>query len=358
MQRVQHGDFSYACYGPLVKLVIQKAPDVEIWTAVYESVIAASCYPFAPAPNSALQAPTLHSKSSFVYSSEYQTHAKSVLKEVVGNLHVDVPGFLEALFRRGLDLDSTARAVLNACMDGETPQYDTEKGWSNWPEPPVENKVLNWLTDLVEKLRDFAEAHDPAVKIKRKLTQPYRSLEECIPPRNLDVCFNDGPSSEDPRCHWSQILVPGGIKQDPSHDEMEKAWLDLAMYARDVFALHYWRRFVLGFTLCGPFFRVWQYDRLGGIASERFDINANGHQFVSVILTFLLISSEQLGYDPAITRHSIEMEKDGKKERFVIDAVLGRSPRISGRGTTCWKVYRDDPNEDLNEPRTSLVIKD
>ncbi len=50
------------------------------------------------------------------------------------------------------------------------------------------------------------------------------------------------------------------------------------------------RRFVLGFTLCGPLMSIWVFDRLGGIASEQFDINKDGLRFVSTILEFLWMS--------------------------------------------------------------------
>ena len=46
-----------------------------------------------------------------------------------------------------------------------------------------------------------------------------------------------------------------------------------ARYVREVFGAQETRRFVLGFTLCGSLMRVWEFDRLGGIASEQFDIN-------------------------------------------------------------------------------------
>jgi hypothetical protein len=37
---------------------------------------------------------------------------------------------------------------------------------------------------------------------------------------------------------------------------------------------------------------VWEFDRLGGIASKSFDINKDVLQFVSAILGYLLVSKE------------------------------------------------------------------
>lgn len=38
--------------------------------------------------------------------------------------------------------------------------------------------------------------------------------------------------------------------------------------------------------------RLWEFNRVGGIASEPFDINKDGARFVSVILGFLWIDKE------------------------------------------------------------------
>src|SRR5690606_22630924 len=116
------------------------------------------------------------------------------------------------------------------------------------------------------------------------------------------------------------------------------------------------RRFVLGFTICGSLMRIWEFDRLGGIASEQFDINQDGLQFVSTVLGFLWMSEEELGFDPTITSEGdqrfVTINRNGQTERLLIDKLMKRAPCIAGRATTCWKAYRED---DLQKP---LVVKD
>jgi len=106
--------------------------------------------------------------------------------------------------------------------------------------------------------------------------------------------------------------VPGELKSNSSADTAAKAWLDLGRYAREVLAAQDTRRFVLGFIVCGSLMRVWEFDRLGAIASERFDINQDGLRFVTTILGFLWMNEEQLGFDPIIItedgRRFIEIE--------------------------------------------------
>ncbi|KAH7000705.1 hypothetical protein EDB80DRAFT_513696, partial [Ilyonectria destructans] len=75
--------------------------------------------------------------------------------------------------------------------------------------------------------------------------------------------------------------------------------IDLATYTREVLAAKDTRRFVLGFTLCGSLIRAWEFDRLGGIASEQFNINKNNSrlQFVTTILEFLCMNEDGLGFN-------------------------------------------------------------
>lgn len=94
---------------------------------------------------------------------------------------------------------------------------------------------------------------------------------------------------------------------------------------------------------------IWALDRLGGIASEQFDINTNGSQFVSTILGFLWMTSDELVFDSTIMttkgQRFIEIERDGTKERLVFDRVMKRTRCVAGRATTSWKAHRDgDPD--------------
>lgn len=129
--------------------------------------------------------------------------------------------------------------------------------------------------------------------------------------------------------------MPGELKSKPTADTTSEAWLDLGRYVREVFAAQDNRRFVLGFTICGSSMRVWLFDRLGGIASEPFDINKDGLRFVFVILGFLWMDEEQLGFDPTIisennTRY-VEIKRNGLKERIIIEERLQRARCIVGR---------------------------
>ncbi|KAI9766362.1 MAG: hypothetical protein M1840_006626 [Geoglossum simile] len=86
--------------------------------------------------------------------------------------------------------------------------------------------------------------------------------------------------------------MPGELKSNPNADKRNDTWLDLARYARHVLTAQDTHQFVLGFTLCESIMRLWEFDRLGGIASPPFDINKEGLQFVSAILGYLWMNKE------------------------------------------------------------------
>ncbi|KAL8296174.1 hypothetical protein RB600_001590 [Gaeumannomyces tritici] len=358
-------DFDLDRVEPLLRAALAKDPDDLIWDQVYRAIaVSESTPPPRPVPSSLQQTPWLHNTGSFANSSEYRQDVDRVLRSELGPLYVGLgplyvglPHFRETFFGRVAGLDAASEAVLKKCTEGSNPLFGSE-GWRGWPAGAKESDVLAWFDDILAKLDALAEDYRPTpTRRRRPLAQPNKPIQGSTGERKLDVGLVDDPDAgKDSRCRWSQILVPGELKSNRSADIASKAWLDLGRYAREVFAAQDTRRFVLGFTLCGPLMRLWQFDRLGGIASDKFDINKNGLQFVSTILGFLWMSDEELGFDPTVVKAKgqrfIVIERDSRTERLVIDELMARAPCIAGRATTCWKAHRE------GDPQTQLVIKD
>ncbi|KUI73409.1 Rhodopsin kinase [Cytospora mali] len=345
-------DFDFDCILPLLKAVLAKKPDNEIWTKVYNAVTE-STPPPRPVASSVQQTPWLHNTGSFVNTSEYRKYMDDILKEELGLMYVGIPGFSKAFFGGIAELEPVSKAVFDKCSEGPNPLY--RGGWIGWPLDANEEAVLSWLQDLIEKLAVLAGTKT----YRRPLAQPNTPIQGSTATRKIDICFVSDPEAEKEtprgRYHWSQILIPGELKSNPSQDISSKTWLDLGRYAREVFAAQDTRRFVLGFTICGSLMRLWEFDRLGGIASEQFDVNKDGLQFVSTILAFLWMDKQQLGFDPTVTtikgQRFIDINREGRTERFIIDRLIRRAPCIAGRATTCWKAR-------LENTTTQFVIKD
>ncbi|KAF6825529.1 serine threonine-protein kinase sgk2 [Colletotrichum plurivorum] len=318
---------------PLQPQALADDPDDElIWCQVSNLLIEATPPP-RTIVSSLQQTPWLHNTSSFANSSEHRKYVDGILKEELG---------------------TTVQAVLRS-----VPPCDPffQDGWKGWPQDANESSVLEWLMDFVKKLAVFDNQKSNTTHQRRLLAQPNTPMQGSTADRKLDVGFvDDLKADRGSRYHWKQILVSGELKSNPSADTASKAWLDLGRYAREVLAAQDTRRFVLGFTLCGSLMRVWAFDRLGAIASEQFDINKDGLQFVSTVLGFLCMDEEALGLDPTImasdNKRFIEIERNSSTERIVIDEVILWARCVAGREVTCWKAHPE------GHPETPLVIKD
>ncbi|GKU22662.1 unnamed protein product, partial [Fusarium langsethiae] len=351
-------DFDYDRVKPLLKAALADDPnDYIIWDQVYNAVTEPTPPPRLTA-SSFQQTPWLRNTSSFANSSEHRKYVDDVLKEELGPMYVGIRNFHDVYFGIVTGLESASQMFFKQCLGGSDPLF--KDGWKGWPKDANQDGVLSWFAEFSEKLAAFADGHKPISTHqhrRRPLAKPNEPIDGSVGKRKMDVGFvNDPQAVKNSRCHWSQILVPGELKSNPSADKASEAWLDLGRYAREVLAAQDARRFVLGFTICGSLMRVWVFDRLGGVASEQFDINDDGLRFVFTILGFLWMNEEELGFDPTIMSANqerfIEINRNGLTERIIIDQVMQRARCIAGRATTCWKAHPE------RQPEMLLVIKD
>ena len=359
---VTSDDFDFDCITPLIRSTHDDTlDDAVIWGHVLRAVTEPTPPP-RPVPSSIQQTPLSQNTSGLVNSSEFRQGVDIVLKAELEPLYAGIPHFHKTFFGDVPYLDTVSQDVFRRCSEGDNPLFRV--GWNGWPTDAQESDVLAWFRDLIPKLEALADDRLSSPSAQRKLlAQPKTPLEGSTSKRSMDIGFiSDNikfkPDAADSRYRWSHILVAGELKRNPKADTSSTAWIDLARYAREVLAAQDTRRFVLGFTLCGSLMRVWEFDRLGGIASERFDINKEDGalQFVTTILGFLRMNEELLGFDPTIVtsgdRQYIEIERNDVKERLVIDEVMQRARCVAGRATTCWKAHPE------GDPQTLLVIKD
>jgi len=303
------------------------------------------------------QTPTVHKTASITNSAERREDFDKELKnELSSSLYIGVPGFAEAFFGGITDLQPISEAVFKKCRQGNDALYKEEAGgWHGWPRHADEDDVLKWFHKITKDLLYLAESQGSPRTRMRIVRKPNKPVHNSVSKRKLDIGFVH--QSKEGDYDWSRILIPGELKSNSNEDTHQSTWLDLARYAREVFHAQDSRRFILGFTLCGSVMRLWEFDRLGGIASSPFDINKDGLSFVSMILGCLFMDDEQLGFDPTITPRGeiryITITPEGKPERLVIDSVIRRNYSVTGRGTVCWKTHREG-----DESKQPLVVKD
>uniref|UniRef100_A0A8H7N204 non-specific serine/threonine protein kinase n=1 Tax=Bionectria ochroleuca TaxID=29856 RepID=A0A8H7N204_BIOOC len=313
-----------------------------IWNHLYEAVTE-STPPPRPIPSSIQQTPLSQNTSGLVNSSEFRQDMDPILKLELGPLYAGVPNFHKVFFGDVSDLDSVSETVFHRCTEGDHPLFTD--GWTGWPATAKESDVLAWFGGIIPKLEAFASDRIPTPMIRRKLlAQPRTPLIGSTGKRSMDIGFVNSditynPDSEDLRYRWSHILVAGELKSNPKADTASIAWIDLARYVREIFGAQENRRFVLGFTLCGSLMR-----------------EDGGLRFVMTILGFLRMNGEMLGFDPTIRASGdekyIDIERNDRIERLIIDEVMRRAHCIAGRATVCWRAHRKE------DPQTPLVIKD
>lgn len=300
------------------------------------------------------------STRSFVNSSKLDNDENEEIKQEVG-LHVGVPNFLDTIFKDVPGLLTASKTAFKNCTKGDHPLFNG--GWTGWQEGAEDSDLATWLIDIVPILEGLvADGHSIPPRQRKLMAQPRTPLLGATGKRTIDIGFVDSGFTYkfDPRDlgrRWSNMLVAGEVKGNPRADRASIAWVDLAKVVKEVFSSDDTRRFVFGFTLCGSLMRIWLFDRVGGMASELFDINKNGQMFVTAVLGFLWMDEKQLGFDPTIISSAsgeryIEIERNGETERLIIEEVIMRAYCITGRATTCWKAFRPD------DPFLPLVVKD
>ncbi|KAG6309324.1 hypothetical protein E4U44_007116 [Claviceps purpurea] len=315
------------------------------------------------------QSPSQYTTDYVTSSSEHCDDVNMLLKhKLQGRLDIDTPGFLDAFFPSS-GYQQTAERFLDRCKAGVVPAF--HNAWDTWPDGAAETEVVTWLKLVTDEVEEFSRASFSSDVSHRRaiLGMPRKPTGGSLATRELDVGFVSAADlergSESLRTSCARILARGELRRDPMADEAQETRLALARNAQDMLTAQGTRRFVLGFTLCESLMRVWLFDRLGGIASEQININTEPLQFIKVILGFLWMSEEDLGFDSSIKRPDLTVEGaegkkryidierlDGSKKCIVLDQGILRSPCIVGRATTCWKAHVKD------DPEMILVVKD
>ncbi|KAL2050313.1 hypothetical protein ABVK25_009421 [Lepraria finkii] len=362
---------------PLLKLVLNEAKDTDIWAAVLDLVVRTrpTPQPTTPPPShpsftsSFPQTPWSFNTGGFEDTSEYRKYIDNPLREeLLPSLRIDIPDFVDAVFGCVLQLEQLTETIFRLCQEGDTPLYNKGSGWSKWPSKAKEGDVLNWLQELMNRLTVWVREYSTRATDFRQIYRgPGIYLDGTPIKRKMDVGFtagngqsradsntNENTSTRKP--NWSEILVTGELKSNPDQDRYEKAWVDLATYAREVFRTQD-RRFVLGFTICGSRIRLWHFDRSGACGSSSFDINQDGLAFTRAMLGYYLMTDEQLGLDPTVQgpegKRYIEITRDSQVERLILTKSIKKQAAIVARGTTCWRAYRD-----TDKTKKPLIVKD
>ncbi|KAJ4313972.1 hypothetical protein N0V84_009150 [Fusarium piperis] len=219
-------DFDLGRVQSLLEQAIDKADDWAIWDQV-KSAVAETTPPPRSLPSFIEQTPWLRNTSSFANSAEHRQYVDGVLKEELGLMYVGLPKFWDTYFSGMDDLEMASEAFFKQCVEEPSPMFSN--GWTGWPTDAREDRVLNWFADFYKSLATFATDRRPDLSYHRRpLAKPNQPIDGSVGIRKMDIGFvSDSAAQKDTKCHWSQILVPGELKSNPSADKASEAWLDL-----------------------------------------------------------------------------------------------------------------------------------
>ncbi|KAL1888294.1 hypothetical protein Cpir12675_006230 [Ceratocystis pirilliformis] len=275
----------------------------------------------------------------------------------LNTLYVDVPDLFSTILTGINGLETVSTSFFEKCTRDCNPRFQAEVGWTSWPTTMTKSNLMRWLTEFTDQLANHIDDMGSIPGLKKKLVvEPANNIENIIRFLKTNVCFTYCRDDVHSYYQTSRFLVVGTLRCDPNADSSLVTWTELVSSVKEVFFTQYFRRFALGFTLCGSIMRIWLFDRTGGVASQSFDINKDGKQFVDIMAAFLLMDSEQLGLDPTLMQSDsqvfIDINRNGVSERIVIDQTLYDNKCIAGCATKCWRGHLE------GHPEMTLVIKD
>ncbi|ODH12590.1 hypothetical protein ACO22_08113, partial [Paracoccidioides brasiliensis] len=139
LTHVRKGNFNYNQFQPLVQLIIQNAPDVDIWKAVLDLtvIIPQSIPPLTSIPPFFTGTPVKSTSSSQKDSEQTRELVNMrIFEEICDCTFQNVEGFFNKYFK-GKDWSDKADAI---CQHVLAP--DSDGNWAQFPDPPMQSDVL------------------------------------------------------------------------------------------------------------------------------------------------------------------------------------------------------------------------
>ncbi|KAI4203343.1 MAG: hypothetical protein LQ346_001814 [Caloplaca aetnensis] len=339
-RRVRNGNFNYEHYRTLSRLVIKKAPDVDIWNAVFDLIITVSrTTPPTSVPVSFDGTPITSSSASQQGGEQTQKLVEArVFEEIRGCTHQDVDGFFSKYFEGKPWTERTKEIYQVARV------RHVNGRWTDFPQTPVQNDVCKWWFDFQE---EFLLSERGVY-----YTSTTKDLTGCEAKCQIDLFVKSNNEKLSKVVHdWKDVEVIGELKE--SNKDKKATLLQIGRYVRDVFSCSPTRRYVHAFTLCGNEMRSWVFDRSGPYSSTAFDIHEEPECFIRTIAAYVMMSDDELGLDTFIQRDdgdqfiTVVEDATGKERRLQLEPDPIASQRaIVCRGTSCFRA-RTPSSEDL-----------
>ncbi|EGC45044.1 serine/threonine protein kinase Sgk2 [Histoplasma capsulatum var. duboisii H88] len=98
------------------------------------------------------------------------------------------------------------------------------------------------------------------------------------------------------------ILVVGKLKKSMEEIKTKGTLLQMSCYVHKVFTAQLTQQFVHMFTICGTKMKVWVFNCLGLYSSSVIDVYENSRQFFQMLVSYTMMSDEELELNIFIAR--------------------------------------------------------
>ncbi|KAL9125176.1 MAG: hypothetical protein Q9217_005580 [Psora testacea] len=331
-RRVRKGNFIYEHYRALSRLVVKQAPDVDIWNAVVELITTVSrTTPPTSIPVSFDGTPITHSSASQQGSEQTRKLVEArIFEELRYRTYRNVGGYFSKYFE-GKTWTEKGKEIYRVVQDQKAGGR-----WTDFPESPVQDAVLEWLFRFQEEFLSDARGVYYTSESSKDLTGAEAR-------RQLDIFIKRKSNASGTVHNWKDVQVIGEHQKSNSKD-FKSLLLQLGRYMRDVFTAQPTRRFIHGFFLSGTTMELWVVDRSGPYSSGEFDIHKEPEQFIRALAGYAMMSDEELGLDTFVERDgedqfiAITEDVNGKERRLQLEPVpIAYQRAIVCRGTSCFR---------------------
>ncbi|EGD97738.1 FunK1 protein kinase [Trichophyton tonsurans CBS 112818] len=304
----ENANFNYSPYRALIHLVLAKAPDVDIWKAVYQLIEAVSqLTPPATVPPTSDGTPWRSTSSSQRGNEQTRKLVEERLfDETRTCTHKDVEGF-DAKYFRNTSWEERFMDIYKKIQERD------DTGLSDFPDPPIQNDILDWGFQL----QNTSLAETRGIYFS---TESKKSLKDSGAERQVDVLMKArGGDKPAPTHSWKDICVVGGLKRSNYNKK----------------------------------------DTINQIDSGSFDIRNEPDRFFCAIIGYTLISDEELGLDIFTVLHDdgaravhVEDVDTGEKKPLRLEPMpISVRLAVVCRGTCCYLTTPHGPS------RSQSVVK-
>ncbi|KAG8689022.1 hypothetical protein FRC11_004280 [Ceratobasidium sp. 423] len=259
-----------------------------------------------------------------------------------------------------LSLEELKSTYDKLILGGHIEGSDTDNPkWSCLPKIPSlcdekEDVTFKFLEVIAQAVR---ASHSGVAKLRVELevagrTNPVGPRHNTSRPDGYFHIIEDPPRET---VHWADVIMPMGFKNKCTTGTQADDFAKVMWSMHHIMRNDPRRRYVHGLTCEDTTARLWFNNRSDVVVSEKFDVNKDWKYFVRIILSIIVASRVDLGYDldiEAVSPHDENLEPsyditihnpDTKKKTVYrtigIISDVGADSMV-GRGTRVWKVRK------------------